>query len=135
MSYYASEKRGKGYLRSGFKPLERQADTSDSAMEPCYEFADFESCQRFCELLSLGLENIYDKYTPFHPSIGNKVCWISTSSQSHLRKLVIPDADGYYNDPEDYKNHYALTDKVVCQKAIIEMQIFANDLYQKLRQG
>lgn len=130
MSYYPSEKNGKGYLKSGFQVMTREAHTSNDAMEPCYEFGSFDLCDKFCKLLLDGFEQIYEKY--YHPILkhGDKVYWISTYSQSHLRNLVIPKFQ-YCKDPESYKFHYTFNDELECQKALSEMQIYANDLYAK----
>ena len=131
MSYYLSERNGKGYLRSGFKSLERHPDTTDDSMKPCFEFDSFELCREFGVLLFQGLEKIYDKYLKFIPRAGNKVFWISTYSQSHLRELVGP-KPVYCKNPDNYKYYYTFSNETERNKALKEMQTFANNLYKEL---
>lgn len=128
MSYYPSENKGKGYLRSGFHVKVRKPHTLDKAMRPCYEFDSHETCEKFCELLLRGFENIYEKYQQPELKRGDKVWWISVYSQSHLRELVVPQP-ATCKDPELYKYHYTFIEENDCNKALSEMQEFANKLY------
>lgn len=131
MSYYPSEKNGKGYLRSGFYVKTRELHTSDEAMKPCFEFDLYDLCVKFCELLLQGFESIYNRYPQPILKQGDKVYWISVYSQSHLRALVIPESQ-YCENPNAYTFHYTFNNELECHKALVEMQAYANDLYVRL---
>lgn len=110
MKYYLSEKQGKGYLKSGFKVMTRKDYTLDDVMKPCYEFESDTICKEFGELLANGFNLIYRKYKQPEFKIGDKIYWISTYSQSHLRNLIIPKPH-YCKDPELYRFNYTFRTK------------------------
>lgn len=132
MSFYPTELKGKGCLRSGFKVKYSNLDKSHEVMKPCYGFDSKDLCEKFCELLFQEFEKIYNRYPQPELKKGDKVWWISTYSQSHLNELVIPEPD-YCKDPKSYENFYTFNDDNDCKTALHEMQNFANKLYEQLQ--